>query len=86
MIERRAAARWALLAVIPLLLGVFGVLVETRGWFPVLRFAIERTPERAPSAVAVSRAERARGVPTVSLYVRPGDLHDPLRTPGIRAG
>ncbi len=85
MIERRAAARWALLAVIPLLLGVFGVLVETREWLPVLRFAIERNPQRAPSAVAVSRAERARGAPTVSLYVRPGDLNDPSRGILVRA-
>ena len=76
MIGRRAAARWALLAVIPLLLVVFGVLVETREWFPVLRFAITRTPDRAPSAVAVPATERARGVPTVSLYVRPADLTD----------
>jgi hypothetical protein len=77
MIDRRAAGRWALLAAIPVLLGVFGVLVESREWFPVLRFAIERTPERAPSAVVVPPAERARGVSTVSLYVRPSDLTDP---------
>jgi len=85
MIGQRASARWALLALIPLLLAGLGVLVETREWFPVLRFAIERNPERAPSAIAVPSAERERAVSTVSLYVRPADLNDPRQGILVRA-
>ena len=59
-----AAARWALLAVIPLLLGVFGVLVETRGWFPVLRFAI-----------ALGEFGDLHAAPLARLYSSPSPPH-----------
>ena len=62
---------------VPLALIASGAIVDSRGALPLLRFAIERTPERAPSAAAVPAAERRRRVSTVSLVLRPHDLHDP---------
>ncbi len=85
MIVRRPAVRWALIVAVPVLIGALGVLVETREWLPLLRFSIERTADRAPSAVVVPAAEKARRVPTVSLYVRPQDLHDPATGILVRA-
>jgi hypothetical protein len=68
--------RVALVAV-PLALLAAGAAVDARRAFPLLRFAIERTPDKAPSAVVLPEAERGRAVSSVSLYVRPHDLHDP---------
>lgn len=76
MTHGTATSRRLLLAAVPLALIAAGVWLDARGAFPLLRFAIERTPDKAPSALALSIAERGRAVSTVSLYVRPYDLHD----------
>lgn len=76
MIELSARARWIVLAGSSLALIALGLLVEARGSFPLLRFGIQRTPELAPSTVALPAAELRRNVPTVSLYVAPEDLHN----------
>ena len=76
MIGRHPPLRRALLVALPLAIGSLGVIAETREWFPLLRFSIERRADRTPSSVAVPAEERALAVSTVSLYVRPEDLHD----------
>ena len=69
--------RLPVLILVPVALMALGFLVETRGLFPQLRFGISRAPADAPSTLAVPPEELARGVSTVSLYLRPEDLHDP---------
>jgi hypothetical protein len=69
--------RLPVLILLPVALMALGLLVETRGLFPQLRFGISRAPADAPSTLAVPPEEIARGVSTVSLYLRPEDLHDP---------
>lgn len=64
------------LVLLPAALVALGLLVEARGAFPLLRYAVTRSPVDAPSTVTVPPAELARRVSTVSLYVRPHDLHD----------
>ena len=75
--------RLPLLILVPVALMALGLLVETRGLFPLLRFGITRAPANAPSTIGVPPGELARRVSTVSLYLRPEDLHDP--TVGILA-
>jgi hypothetical protein len=70
--------RLPLLVLLPIALMALGLLVEARGLFPLLRFGITRAPEHAPSTIAVPPTEIARAVSTVSLYLRPRDLHDPV--------
>jgi hypothetical protein len=72
---------WIVLITSSIGLVALGLLVEARGVFPLLRFGIQRTPKLAPSTVVLPGAELRRGVPTVSLYLRPDDLYD--RTRGI---
>lgn len=69
--------RLRFLILLPVALVALGLLVETRGAFPLLRYAVTRAPEHAPSMLGLPAHEIARGVSTVSLYVRPDDLHDP---------
>ena len=69
--------RLPVLILLPVALMALGLLVETRGLFPQLRFGISRAAADAPSTLAVPPGELARGVSTVSLYLRPEDLHDP---------
>ncbi len=70
--------RFLLLILVPIALVALGLLVETRGVFPLLRFGITRAPGVAPSTLSVPPSELARRVSTVSLYLRPDDLHDPV--------
>jgi hypothetical protein len=69
--------RVLLLILVPIALVALGLLVEARGLFPLLRFGITRAPGTAPSTLSVPPREVARRVSTVSLYLRPDDLHDP---------
>jgi CotH kinase protein len=69
--------RRVVLWLLPVAMIGVGLLIEARESFPLLRFGITRAPELAPSTVSLPADEMARGVSTVSLYVRPDDLHDP---------
>jgi CotH kinase protein len=69
--------RWTpLVAAIAALVAV-GLVVEVTDAFPLLRAAVQRTPASSPSTLVLPPDELARGLPTVSLYVREADLHDP---------
>jgi hypothetical protein len=70
-------ARWSVLIGSTVALVALGLLVETRGLLPMLRFGIQRTPKLAPSTVVVPVPELTRDQPMVSLYLSPNDLNDP---------
>jgi hypothetical protein len=68
--------RRAVLLLVPVALIGAGLLIEAHDTFSLLRFGIERSPERAPSTVSVPPGERRLGVSTVSLFLPPEDLTD----------
>lgn len=70
---RRAWLVW------PLGLVALGLVAESRGLFPELRFAVNRRPADMPSTRAVPAADRVAGHPILSIAVDPGDLLDPRR-------
>jgi hypothetical protein len=70
--------RLSVLVLVPSALVAVGVLMDARGAFPLLRLGITRAAEYTPSTISVPSDELARAVSTVSLYVRPADLHNPL--------
>ena len=71
--------RWSVIVIAGLLAALVGagLLVELRNPFPALAFAIQRSPHLLPSSGMVGRGEVGTGLPVLSLYVRPADLHDP---------
>lgn len=79
MIAAGPRARRLLLIVVPVALVGVGVLLDRTGTFALFRFAVGRAPQDAPSAKAVTDADRLAGRSVVSLYVRPRDLHGRLR-------
>ena len=79
MIVTRPALRWLAIAAVPLALVVGGTLLDASGTFAVFRFAVSRAAHEAPSARVLPADELARGVSTVSLFVRPRDLTSRLR-------
>ena len=68
--------RLPLLILLPVALMALGLLVEARGLFPLLRFGSPGRPSSAEHHRGAAH-EIARGASTVSLYLRPRDLHDP---------
>ncbi|MBK5298349.1 MAG: CotH kinase family protein [Vicinamibacteria bacterium] len=77
MIGDSRQTRLAVVLILPVALVGLGFVLDARGTFPLLRFAIERSASRAPSTLIVPPDELRRGVSTVSLYLRPQDLTDP---------
>jgi hypothetical protein len=63
----------------PLGLAGLGVVAETSGIFPDLRFAVHRRPADMPSTRLAPPAELAAGHPLLSIAVDPDDLLDPQR-------
>ena len=72
----QALRRWGPVAAVIAALVLIGWGVEATGAFPLLRFAIERSPVSAPSALVMPGEDVARGLPTVSLYVPNPSLYD----------
>jgi hypothetical protein len=67
----RRAAAWLFW---PIALVALGLVVEARGLFPALRFAINRNPYDMPSTRAVPDRDRTAGYPLVSVVADPRDL------------
>lgn len=63
----------------PVLLAGLGLVAESQGLFPDLRFAVHRHPDDMPSTRLVSAAERVAGQPILSIAIDPDDLVDPRR-------
>ncbi|MGH9373451.1 MAG: CotH kinase family protein, partial [Vicinamibacterales bacterium] len=63
----------AALAAAAMLVAV-GVAVERLDPFPLLRFAIQRSPTELPSTSAIDKREIVKGYPLVSLYIEPATL------------
>ena len=60
----------------PVALVALGLVVEARGLFPGLRFAINRRPADMPSTLAVPERDRTAGYPLLSVVVDKDDLFD----------
>lgn len=62
------------LAAAALALGAIGAAVDDARVFSRLRFAIQRNAAELPSTRAVNRRQVVRGLPLMSIYLKPGDL------------
>lgn len=73
------SVRWPCLGLSTLLVALTagGLIAERHRFLVPLRFAIQRQSELMPSTVLAPARDVYRGVPTLSLYVPPGDLYDP---------